>query len=82
MPKVKILQDDKKPIATEIIAANIQAIAQGMRNLRRGSLNERALVVLLYEAIPKGGKVAHREIRAVLNAMDDLERLYVKKKAN
>lgn len=71
---LKIINDDDVPV--EILAENIQAISEGMTKLRSGRLNERALLVLLRDAT----NLPMKDIRYVLNALDQLESLYLKPK--
>ena len=58
------------------IAEHIAAVAAGIRKLRAGRLNEKALTILLHHA----SGVSHRDIRAVLDAAASLDTTYLKKK--
>lgn len=84
--KIVVKQDEKKPIAVEVLAHAITEIAQGVRKLRAGPLNDAALVLLIEHAAPRpsGGyrvtKVGKREIKAVLDGIDALEATYLKKR--
>lgn len=71
---MKIIQDEKKPIAPEIIAGAIIDIAKGMNAVNATRLTRRAIVALIHaeSKIPKG----HIEI--VLNNLDRLELLWLK----
>lgn len=69
---------------TEDLAQEIAALSEGVKKLLGGKLSERALVVLIHDALPTGtygsGKVASRtEILAVLRAASSLRELYIKK---
>jgi hypothetical protein len=65
-----------KPVPTELIAESIREISRGMKALRNGSLNERAILVLL-----KASSNVHMvEIEKVLHAMRELERDYLQEK--
>lgn len=72
--KIKQLEP---PIATEIIAGAIVAIADSIRKLRNGRLNERALLVLIKSAA--GDTISQRDIKIVLNSIEDLERAFLRK---
>lgn len=83
--KVLVKQDEQKPVAVEVLAESIKTIAEGVRKLRTGPLNEKALVLLIQHAAPSFGnyppkKVSVSEIRAVLEGMESLERVYLKPK--
>lgn len=74
--EVKVIQDpNKKPIATEILAESIVRISRGVTEIRNGRLNESGLMTLLAAStgLPK------RDIKKVLDAIQDLERDYVRK---
>lgn len=76
---VKIVQDASDPLPTEILATHIRTIAQGIRALRQGpgTLTDRALFLLIKDAAP--ATIGLREIAAVFAAIDNLEKLYVRK---
>jgi hypothetical protein len=67
----------------ETVAAEISALSASVKKLRAGRLNERALVLLIHDALPtaqRGGKVCGLPaIREVLSAAEDLEALFLKK---
>lgn len=77
MPKVAIKQTEPE-VPTEIMADAIVAICQGVRKLRLGRLNDKALLLLIQNATP--GNVPQRAIKAVLDGIDNLERMYLRKK--
>lgn len=85
--EVVLKHNEEAPIAVEIIADCIVAIAEGVKKLRAGKLNERALVLLIQHAAPtiKVGRYARTPISAkmvktVLDGMESLEREYLKPK--
>lgn len=84
--EVKIVQSETKPVTIEIIATSIKAIADGVRKLRQGPLNDRAIYLLIQNASPKVGgrygnqQVGMTEIRSVLEGMESLDRQYLKAK--
>jgi hypothetical protein len=81
---VKVTQKEGEEVATEIIAAAVVAIAEGVRKLRQGRLNDDALVLLIAKASPTFGTRYHKEhvtklhVRAVLKGMEDLEKAWLK----
>jgi hypothetical protein len=84
--KVTIKQDEVKPVPTEILANAIVAMAEGVRKLRAGPLNDKALTLLIQHAAPKpnGGytktALTTKQIKAVFDGIDALESEYLKKK--
>lgn len=76
-----VKQDDLNPITTEIIAASVAAIAVGIKKLRMGRLNDKALVLLIVNACPSYGQyknVTAAQVKAVLSGLECLEREYLK----
>lgn len=86
MASVAVKQVPDKEVPTEVLAESIIAIADGVRKLRGGRLNDRALFLLLQDASPSvGGKYGKapltiKEIRAVFEGIESLERIFIKKK--
>ena len=84
--KVKVVQDAANLIPIEVIAESIKAISEGIRKLRSGSLNDKALVLLIQNAAPCHGgkygisKMSMKDVRAVLEGIESLEATYLKKK--
>lgn len=79
MKSINIKQDEIKPIPTEVLAENILAIAQGVRRLRAGPLNDRALFLLIQHAAPTSLSLSN--IKSVFEGIDLLEKTYIKKRA-
>ena len=78
---VRVTQKENVPeVPTEIIAQAIVDISRGVKRLTSARLTERALVVLLKDAC--GAEVSVNSIKRVLWKLQDLEKLYIKKKAN
>ena len=84
---VKVVQKDElKPMPVEVIAESIKAIAEGIRKVRNGPLNDKALLLLIQHAAPNTGgrynqsKIGLTEIRAVIEGIESLEATYLKKK--
>lgn len=82
MAKVAVKQIPEKEIPTEVLADSIVAISQGVRKLRSGRLTDRALLLLIQDAAPsiQHKPISQREIKAVLEGIDSLERTFLKKK--
>jgi hypothetical protein len=72
---VKVVNDAEVP--TEILASSIVEIAQGIRKLRSGKLNDRALFLLIQDACKVNIGLA--TIREVFDAIGDLERQFVRR---
>jgi len=86
MKKIAIKQIPENEVPTEILADAIVAISQGVRKLRAGRLNDKALCMLIAHAAPGVGPrgykpVSQKEVRAVLDGIDSLEATYLKKPA-
>lgn len=82
MKQVKVVQNPEKEIPAEVLAESIVAISQGIRRLRAGRLNDRALVLLIQYASPPVGRsqrIGQTEVRAVLEGIESLERTYIRK---
>lgn len=62
-------------IAAEQIAKAVEDIAQAVRRLRSGRLNDRAITLLISNA----SKQPQYIVDAVLGGMESLERLFLKK---
>ncbi len=83
--KVTVKQDEEKPVAVEVLAASIKAIADGVKKLREGPMNEKALLLLIQHNTRGCGKygsghASTGDIRAVLESMESLEAAYLKRK--
>lgn len=85
MKKVTVVQSKTDPIPTEVLATSIKSISDGIKKLRAGRLNDKALLLLIQHACPSvkkyGPKPGMGEVRAVLEAMENLERTYLKKES-
>lgn len=84
--KVVVRQDEQKPVPVEVLAASIRSISDGIKKLRAGPLNDKAIVLLIQHAAPHVGgrsgygQISTKEIRAVIEGMDALEATYLKRK--
>ena len=72
--KFVVKQKEGEEIPVEIIATSIKEISDGMKKLRAGRLNDRALIYLIH----KSSGVAQETIKTVLNSIQNLERDFLK----
>lgn len=85
--QIKIKQDIEKPVAVEIIANEIIAISSGIKKLREGPLNDKALFLLIQNAAPRVGPgynkkmIGVQHIKFVLEGIESLEDEYLRKPA-
>lgn len=79
---VKVTQptEPKDHVTVEVLATAIREISQGMRKLRAGPLTDRALHLLIHDAISPRNAISIRDIKVVLEVIGDLERIYLKPK--
>lgn len=87
MAKIEVKQKPENEVPTEVLASSIVEISNGIKKLRSGRLNDRALFLLIQDAAPNGGggsrgygKVGIREIKAVLEGIENLEAAFLRKK--
>lgn len=76
MREVKIVQDQERPVAAEIIAQSIVDIQKAMDALNKTRLTRHAIIILIQEK----SKISRRDIELVLNNLDKLEKLWLKPK--
>lgn len=77
MSKPKVVpKPGDEPAAPEIIEAAIIELAAGMKKLNATRLRRETIITLLHD----NSKVAKRDIRLVLNNLDDLEGIFLKPK--
>jgi len=80
--KLNVVQNDS--ITIEVLAESIKSISDGINKLKGGSLNEKALILLIQHAAPKIGSkyqkrsLSAREIKAVLSGLESLKEQYLK----
>lgn len=75
--KTSVVQKENEPeVPAEIIAQSIKKVADGYSRMKKSGLTERAIVALLKDATQMGTG----DIKKVLAGLDDLARLYLKKK--
>lgn len=79
MKDLKVIEGE---VPTEVIAESIVAISEGVKKLRSGRLNDKALFLLIQNAAPLGGhprgKVSIKNIMDVFAGIESLERTYLK----
>ena len=84
MKRVTTIVQGEKEVSIEVIANSVKAISDGIRKLRGGPLNDRALILLIQHAAPNhGGRygnstLTQKEVRAVLEGIEALEKTYLK----
>jgi hypothetical protein len=76
---VTITQDPEKEVATEVIATSIQTIADAMKRIKAGRLNDSAIIQLIHAACKP--KVPRDHVVIVFRALNELERTWLKPKA-
>lgn len=74
--KVKVIGEEN--VTTEVLAESIVSVAESMRKLRAGRLNDKCLFLLIQHAAP--GKIYLTDIDLVFKAIEALEHTYLKKK--
>lgn len=80
--KISVKQNPENEVAAEVLADSIVAISVGIKKLRAGRFNEKALMLLIQHAAPTVGynkKVSVTDIRSTLDGIESLERIYLKK---
>ena len=75
--KVEVVQDQENKIPISVLAKSIKEMSDGFKKMKGAGLTERTMVVLLNDA----SGVSKVEIRKILWAMDQLEKLYLDRKA-
>lgn len=68
-------KENAEEIPTEIIAQSIKDISDGVKKLRSGKLNDKAIILL----ISKASSVSLETVRSVLTGMENLEKQFLKK---
>ena len=78
MAKGVVIKQTEPETPTEIIASSIVAISEGIKKLRAGRLNDRALHLLIQHAAPR--KISLEDIRSVMAGLDNLASYHLKSK--
>lgn len=74
---IKIKKTEGKEESVELLASSIVMVAEGFRKTLSSPLNERALIVLLHDAIG-AVHISKAQIRLVLQALPRLKAWYIK----
>jgi len=83
---IEVKQDEKEEVPVEVLATSIRAIAAGIKNLRKGPLGDKALLLLISENCQKRSnrgylkkfKVSPGTIKIVLDSIESLQTAYLK----
>lgn len=78
-----VLKQTEPAIPVEVIATAVKEISEGIKRLRDGPLNEKALVLLIQNAIVTRSsekEISQRDVRRVLGGIGDLEATYLKRR--
>ena len=67
--------ENEEPIPVEIIAKSIKKIADAYKRMKSAGLSERCIVLLLHDY----SHVGKPDIKDVLKAMSELEKMYLSK---
>jgi len=70
---VVVKQDMEEEVPAQVLASAILEVSEGFKKMKRAGLTERAIVLLLHDASGVGKPM----VRAVLDGLDSLERLYL-----
>lgn len=85
MKNVTVAQVEGAEVATEVLASAIVAISDGIKRIRAGKLNDKALIILIQQAAPtmqpSGARIPLSTIKDVLEGMASLEATYIRKPA-
>lgn len=76
MNKIQIKQNPDDLIPVVVLAREIESICAGVRRLCAGRMNDRALLLLIQHS----SKVSAKSLRAVIDGIENLERLYLRPK--
>lgn len=77
--RVVVTQKPDKEVTVEVLAASIRAIDDGMKQLRAGRLNDRALVILVaHTPACRAEGVGTPAIRAVIDGLNQLAKEYLR----
>lgn len=72
--RVEVMQQPQNEVPTEVLATSIKEISEGMKRLRSGRLNDRALLTLLQRSCG----VSQSDIKSVMDGLESLSRDYLK----
>ena len=78
MTAIKIKKDEENPEPIELLAKSIIQVSDGFEKILSGSLNKKAIVVLLQHGIGTGN-ITQQQIMLVLDNLPRLKAWYIKK---
>ncbi len=78
MANIKIKKNEEQPESVELLAQSIIQVAEGFEKVINSKLTERALIVLLHDAIGTA-KITKAQIKLTLQALPRLKAWYIKK---
>jgi hypothetical protein len=82
MSRIKVNQDPEDEVVVEVMAKAIVDISEGIKRIRSGPLNEKALLILIQHATKtknrNGSRYSVQEIKDILDGMENLSRTYLK----
>lgn len=86
MPKtINVTQRTGAEVATDVMAEAIVAISAGIKRLKAGQLNDKALYLLIQHAAPtmspSGQRIPIATIKDVIDGLDSLGETYLRKPA-
>lgn len=88
MEKITVIKDKENPESVEIIADAIIKVAEAFKRINQSRLTRKAIVCLIYEAIPltstgygSSKRVGKGDIGLVLDYAEKLKEIYIKKPA-
>lgn len=74
-----VVQEGSERLSNKVLATEIRTIAQGVKQLLAGGINEDAVVVLVTNAIPKSYGISEKTVRTVLfQGLAKLEEKYLR----
>lgn len=80
-----VIREGDTPEPVEVMEKSIISIAEGIKKLRSTRLNDKALFMLIAHASPSYGvyskvKISVRDVQSVIEGIESLESLYLKKR--
>lgn len=78
MKNIRVKKDEENPESVELLAQSIIQVAEGFQKVANSPLSQRALIVLLHDAIGVS-KITKFQIRLVLEALPRLKAWYIRK---
>lgn len=79
MREVKVVQNADEPIGVEVLAKSILNLEAAARKLAECGLTTRAIALLVHDYLPTANCPTRAQIHAVLEALPQLSKIYIKK---